>query len=104
MPELLHAFEALLADHVPADLIAVLVDRDVLRQRLQREMRRGEAEVFEERLVREFFRVLLEALDGVIGDEAWSSSSRCPVRTGGSFTSSSKWLCGLKKRLWSSSE
>jgi len=45
-----------------------VVDGDVFGQRLLREMRRGEGEVFEEWFVTLLFRVLLEAFDGVVRD------------------------------------
>jgi hypothetical protein len=41
---------------------------NVLLQRLQRKLRRGEGEIFKERLAGRLRRVFLETLDGVIGD------------------------------------
>ena len=57
-----------LAEHVPAVREAAAIAGDVLRQCVQRKVRRGEADVTEERLVGVLGRVLLQALDRVVGD------------------------------------
>lgn len=63
-----HALVALVLDFVPTRDVAVAVLRDVLRQGLQREMGRREADVVEKRAVRVTLGVFLQALDGVVGD------------------------------------
>ena len=64
---LLHARVAFGAHAVPAGQILVPVFGDVLRQGVQREVRRDEGHVMEEGLVRVVGRVVLEAVDGMVG-------------------------------------
>src|SRR5437879_2658026 len=66
--ELLHALPAVLAHRVPTADEFLAIASDVLRRRLQREVRHGEAQIFEERLRRVFLRVLLQTLDRVVGE------------------------------------
>ena len=55
------------AEGFPAGEILVAILGDILRQGLQREVRRNEWDVMEERLVLMVGRVVLEAVDGVVG-------------------------------------
>ena len=59
---------ALRADGLPAVAIPLAVAGDVLRRRLQREMRRIEGEIEEERLAAVLRRMLRQVLDAVVGD------------------------------------
>ena len=62
----LHARQPLLANRVPAGLVGALINRDVLRQRLNRKMRTVKGDVFKERLAGIFGGVLFEILDRII--------------------------------------
>ena len=63
-----HAGEPILADRIPAGFVGVLVNRDVLRQRLDRPMRTVEGDIFKERLSGIFGGMLFQILDGMIGN------------------------------------
>ena len=66
--QFLQPLPAFLAQRIPAGEVRLAVAGDVLGRRLQREVRRGEREVLEERLVGVLLGVFLQALDGVVGD------------------------------------
>ena len=58
----------LVADRVPADVVAAFVAGDVLGRCLKRKVRNRERDVSEERLVGVLLLVLLHEVDRVVGD------------------------------------
>ena len=67
-PEFFHAFPSLLSDDFPAIVISVLVDGDIFGQGMKGKVRRGKTDVAKERFVAVLIGMLLEDLDGVVGD------------------------------------